>query len=419
MEIKIKAETRLTNESDIQQIPYNHSSLFNNEYNEYLAGLMGGTCYMKDNFETLLAQPAEKHISRGKMVAESGHHSCFGHSHLTLEISGVPKIFAMILNNEKEYNTSEKSGRYTIIKDPNDNENLYDKWLDIFTKEIRKIYKPDNYFTDIKVKKLAQENARYLNSIYLPGTSLVYTTSYRQLNYLAKWMQDQINKPQNAIYKALKEYFKTFVKFIKDNNLYSESVADDNKGRRFSLFNTAFVKKYYDYTYQTNYKCTFVALADLQRHRTLNYFIDNNSVKNFVNGKKQDFYIPPIIKNNPELKQEWLTDMKKKSVNDIPQGALINVFESGTFDNFLLKAKERLCSCVQLEVLHIVKKTTKEYTDSLSSLHYHAVKKPDQKYYLNLLTTIEPFNKGSKCLAGYNCKTPCGFAQGIKCTRKI
>ncbi|MGN1258970.1 MAG: hypothetical protein ACI4T8_01870 [Christensenellales bacterium] len=419
MDIKLKAETRLTGEDNENRIPYTHSTKFNEEYNTYLAGLMGGTCYMKDTFDTLLNQEPQKHLSRGEMVATSGHHSCFGHSHLTLEISGVPKIFAMILNNESEYNTSEKSGRYTIIKDPNDTENLYDKWLNIFTTEIRSKYKQDDYFTDIKVKKLAQENARYLNSIFLPCTSLVYTTSYRQINYLCKWMDDQIQRPQNIIYEKLKNYFGFFIQFAKDNGLYKENLANDNKSRNFSLFNNSFIKKIYDYSYQTYYKCTFVALADMQRHRSLDYFIDNKSIKNFTSGKKQEFYIPKILNGNEKLKQEWLKDIKKKSINDIPQGALIKVCETGSLTNFILKTKERLCSAVQLEVLHCVKNVTNEYAKELERLKNMSTRKCEQTYYNKLLNTISPFTKGSRCLAGYKCKTPCKFLEGINCTRKI
>lgn len=64
----------------------------------------------------------------------------------------------MVLNNEGIYNTSEKSARYTkmVLKDKE--QELYNKWLEIFKREISDMYK-DKYpqvFTDQKIEKLAQ-----------------------------------------------------------------------------------------------------------------------------------------------------------------------------------------------------------------------------------------------------------------------
>ena len=47
---------------------------------------------------------------------------------------------------------------------PESEQKYYDKWLEIFEKEISDRYKdkfPER-FTDLKITKLAQENARYL-----------------------------------------------------------------------------------------------------------------------------------------------------------------------------------------------------------------------------------------------------------------
>ena len=46
---------------------------------------------------------------------ENKHHSVFGHDYISLYFEGIPKIIAMMINNEKDYNTSEKSGRYTVM----------------------------------------------------------------------------------------------------------------------------------------------------------------------------------------------------------------------------------------------------------------------------------------------------------------
>lgn len=115
---------------------------YNYDFNRLIAGLMGATCYMPDTFEKLNLKPIENILGISTQVEDSGHHSTFGHSFLTLEISGIPKALAMVLNNEKEYNTSEKSARYTRMKDIEPRQNaLYDKWVNIFEQEIKKMSK--------------------------------------------------------------------------------------------------------------------------------------------------------------------------------------------------------------------------------------------------------------------------------------
>lgn len=75
---------------------------YNYDFNRLIAGLMGATCYMPDTFEKLNLKPIENILGISTQVEDSGHHSTFGHSFLTLEISGIPKALAMVLNNEKE-----------------------------------------------------------------------------------------------------------------------------------------------------------------------------------------------------------------------------------------------------------------------------------------------------------------------------
>ena len=53
----------------------------------------------------------------------------------------MPKIIAMIINNEKQYATSEKSGRYTRMDISPSEKLIYEKWVDIFRSRIEKKYK--------------------------------------------------------------------------------------------------------------------------------------------------------------------------------------------------------------------------------------------------------------------------------------
>ena len=57
----------------------------------------------------------------------------------------IPKILAMILNNEKIYNTSEKSARYTHMEPSEDEKALYEKWIEIYKTEISKKYPKEKY----------------------------------------------------------------------------------------------------------------------------------------------------------------------------------------------------------------------------------------------------------------------------------
>ena len=77
------------------------------------SGKSAGICYLPDTLETLFNEPEEKTSKRANMTLKSGHHSVFNHPTYNLSLEGIPKILAMILNNEKMYNTSEKSARYT------------------------------------------------------------------------------------------------------------------------------------------------------------------------------------------------------------------------------------------------------------------------------------------------------------------
>ena len=90
------------------------------------SGKSAGICYLPDTIETLFSEPAEKTRKRANNNIKSGHHSVFGHPTYNLCLEGIPKILAMILNNEKMYNTSEKSARYTHMEPSQQEKELYE-----------------------------------------------------------------------------------------------------------------------------------------------------------------------------------------------------------------------------------------------------------------------------------------------------
>ncbi len=410
-------------------------------FNRVVAGLMGSTCYMKDTFQQLQDKGIRNIMAIASQVEGSGHHSTFGHSHLTLEISGIPKALAMILNNEKEYCTSEKSARYTVMTDIDPKQNaLYEKWKEILTKEIDARYGKCQPFFDakgVKVGKLAQENARYMISVFTPS-NMVYTTSFRQLNYLAHWFEAEIANPNsNAFYAGVKKEMQEFVDFVKDNNLYSEKL-EDHKGRNLSMFGNGILKEYLSSSvYSLRYNASLACLAQEHRHRTINYHINEFR---FRNGEKK-FFIPPIIKSldSTELYEMWNQDIF--SVEDcIPQGTLVQVIENGETQDFILKAMERECSMAQLEINDITKyfsgKFQQALMDEMSEPAFKVklrkgliLDSEDQFNVAELEDTIKgvqemrdtfgKLSKGARCTAGYQCATQCGFKDGINMERLV
>ena len=136
----------------------NDNGTFNLKEALNLCGKIAGVCYDKEGFEHLSQEIQTKTDKRIKNTLENGHHSVYDHIMINLNIKGIPKILAMVLNNEHEYTTSEKSGRYTDVTYKNssltENEiNLYNKWVDKFKVLIKNEY-PN--FSDFKIKTLAQ-----------------------------------------------------------------------------------------------------------------------------------------------------------------------------------------------------------------------------------------------------------------------
>ena len=80
--------------------------------------------------------------------------------------------------------------------------------------------------------------------------------------------------------------------------------------------------------------------------------------------KEIEFFVPPIIESNKKLSKEWLKDCN--SLKDVyPQGMLIDICENGTYENFILKCKERLCTAAQLEIMLKTRETLLRYKEAL------------------------------------------------------
>ena len=123
--------------------------------------------------------------------------------------------------------------------------------------------------------------------------------------------------------------------------------------------------------------------------------------------EEKEYYIPPIISDDAALVEEWLNDMR--TVKDVtPQGELVLISEMGTFDNFILKCKERLCSAAQLEIMHQTRDTLLKYKDELERKE-HPLKDNVKQYTLGARCTFKDFK----------CTSNCKFKEGIDLSRKI
>lgn len=360
------------------------------------SGKSAGICYLPDTLENLFEEPQEKTKKRAKGTLKSGHHSVFGHPTYNLSLEGIPKILAMILNNEKMYNTSEKSARYTKMKPSEAEKVLYEKWIEIYKKCISEVYPK---IEEKRVQKLAQENARYLISIFTPATVMEYTVNFGQLNYIIHFFENFINdktKTSNFDIK-LKEVFKEFLNELPD--LKVEGLNADMKKRGLSFFATRQNRKEeFGENYSTTYLASFAELAQAQRHRTLSYEVT------LLDEPK--YYIPPIIRGT-ELETEWIKDIS--SLKDyFPQGMLLKINERGTVENFVLKCTERICGAAQLEIMEQTIETMNKYLE--------ATRNTNKEVYEYLL----PYSKGARCtFPGWKCTSTCVFGGAGAVKRKV
>lgn len=348
------------------------------------SGKEAGICYLPDSLDALFSEDNEKTKKRANGTLKSGHHSVFGHPTYNFTFEGIPKILAMVLNNEKMYNTSEKSARYTKMEPSEKEKALYEKWIDIYINEISEKY---SNIDEKRVKKLAQENARYLISVFTPATIMGYTTNFGQLNYIVHWFEDYIkNQDESNFSKKLKPVLKDFVDNMQD--LVVSQLNSNVKKRKLSIFSSRDRKDEFGENYCVTYIASFAQLAQAQRHRTLSYEMKLLD--------KPQYYIPPIIRGT-DLEKQWLKDISSLEEN-FPQGMLVKVNERGAVENFALKCTERLCGSAQLEIM--------EQTKIILDKYLEATKNINNDVYQYLL----PYSTGARCtFPGWKCTSPCIF----------
>ena len=384
----------------------NSDGTFNKEEAIKLSGKIAGVCYDKEGYKHLENEPEEKTKRRVNMTLNNGHHSVYDHIMISFNLQNIPKILAMVLNNEHQYTTSEKSARYTpVIRQENsiiteNEERLYNKWVDIFKVKIKSRY--GYIYNDAKIQKLAQENARYLVTVFMP-TQMIYSTSLRQINYIASWMQNYILNADmnNEFEKKLANSMRELIDELEKANVLEDGLLKNEKYRSLSIFGKDLDKKeeHFGYIYSTLYKGSFAQYAQAHRHRTLDYQLEILD--------KKEYFIPPIITDDQMLVDEWLGDMKIVS-GVTPQGELVKISEIGKYEDFILKCKERLCSAAQLEIMLQTRDTLLKYKKALEEANNPLAK------------DIEKYSHGARCtFPDFDCTSDCKFKEGKILVRKI
>ena len=351
------------------------------------SGHEAGICYMADNFEAIKNEKRSKTLGRIRGTVGSGHHSVAGHVSYCLLLVGIPKILAMLINNEKDCNVSEKSARYTKMRTKALEKKIYEKWIKIFKDLIAKKYAD---LDDKTVTKLAQENARYFISVFTPATTMGYTVDLRQANYLIGWCDKMIAESEGTDDPFMIQLRPWVIKLstMLKKRLNVDGLRD-GKGREFTLFaKRPREEEVGGEMYCVNYYGTFSQLAQAQRHRTLHYEMT------IPNLDTCEFYIPPIIED-PAIREEYLADMEKLKDN-FPQGMLIKINERGAVEDFELKCHERRCGAAQREICIQTGKTLNKLVDG-------AQKKKNTAVYEELSWYVGK----TKCQMGHECNRPC------------
>lgn len=359
--------------------------------------ICGRHCYSEKDWEALENSPYNPGFIEG--LIKKGHHSIFEHISLTFSMKGIPKILAMILNNEKQYATSEKSARYTQMKPIKEQKEKYVKWMEIFERKISEKY-PETKYSGIyakdktgktSVQKLSQENARYMTSVFTP-TKMVHTLNLRQINYIIGYIEEFICNQgnKNEFNKRLSENMKEFLNQVE---MFKIKDLTNQTNRHLSFFGKP-VEEHFGDVYSINYIMSFACLAQAHRHRTINYQIS----KDIESGAHPVFHIPMIIRDT-SLEKEWVSDLNKIGKNDFPQAQLIQISEKGTLEDFRSKLILRLCGHAQHEIM--------ERTLHISKIY-------SEKYCRFSESFLKP-----KCIQEIKCNNPCIWGGGKALERLI
>ena len=393
----------------------NKGELVDLELFRVYSGKNAGICYMGESYFDSSVTDTDKALKRFDRTVASTHHSIADHIKIEVLFEGISKALAIVLNSLQDYSTSEKSGRYTQMQGNSDLEvELYNKWVELFKNKLREL---DPELDDKMLTKLGMENARYLLSVFTRSTTMGYTTSLRQWNYIYDWCEKYLANYKLAdgrvmnLDDTLPTYFEeqlyqdfaelhTFI----GENLYIQGLRDTkhryfdfltkysgNPNHPMSLYEMGKSDIIAD-SYCISYDASFVHIAQAERHRTLKYFMRYNP-------NKADFFVPYFIKDT-ELEKEWLEDLGKVAYL-VPQATMVGIIETGHISDFVLKCEERLCRRAQVEIMRQTCNTIQRFVDNVSNFSSAGI-----VYAMSLVDS--KCNPTTKCKLVGGCHEYCG-----------
>jgi hypothetical protein len=336
-------------------------------------------CYSEKNWGELLDEEFQEGLV--KSLIQRGHHSPFDHFVLNFNFKGLGKALAMVFNNQGFYTTSEKSARYTRMADvPDYQAELYDEWGSWFLGEISRRF-PENKFPKLyfrkkesdksTTEKLAQENARYMTSVFTP-TNMTHTLTWRQMNILYHQFNDFIGErnfhgERGAFFKSrLAGAMTSFVNSPEiEKWVIDEAQVRMKGGIPLRFFRDGPVEEHFgEDIYSFNGVGSFAMLAQSHRHR-----LDQHQVYGGfdLGGKLNGFYIPRLVGDSGK-EDEWIKDLERVAVNDFPQGQLLNLSHRGRREDVIAKTEERECGLAQLEIARYQDSFLRRYAEVVPAM---------------------------------------------------
>ncbi len=393
-------------------------------------GIKASWCYKKgDTTPETIRETSEITLLRmGLETYLNDHGTPDEHYQISVEITGIPKLLCMILNDEHQYSTCERSLRYTKVIETEyisqEEVEKYNKWLEICTKILEEKYldfflktNPNEKEAHKALRKIAQENARQQISIMTP-TSISYSAPRYQWQKIASYLLEMCENPNHPWKKLAAPYALDLVNQLVDLNvvvttekalkLYPElqnKLKDDrkylyknNKQTKLSLFaeDNPFsgINKPNDFGASINYNTylSISAFAQEERHRT---------VYNEILLPDTFIYSTPEIIKGTSYEKEWGSDMKS-GIGTYPQGQIIKVNMISSLQKLIhFMGKERACDHAQQEIQNwYVNVFLPEVVAGLKKREeYKEIAQYLEENYLNRCRCTYP---------DYTCPSPCG-----------
>jgi len=330
-------------------------------------------CYTEKGWSELLDESFMPGLV--KTLIDRGHHSPFDHFAINMDFDRLPKVLAMVFNNQGVYTTSEKSARYTKMKISDHQLGLYNKWDNWFLNEISDRF-PESEFPRLFKKgsdgkstagKLSQENARYMTSVFTP-TSMTHSVSWRQANILYHGFKDFIAENEGSSDKFKANVADSMKDYVGSPDvkkwIIKEAQVRMKGGIPLRFLRDGEVEEHFgEDVYSTNYNASFASLAQLHRHRLATYDISNGWQKGLPLGA----YVPRLIEAAGKV-AEWKKDLGAVGDYDFPQAQLLRVGERGMREQLPAKTLERECGLAQLETARVVGSLLEKYSAQVPAM---------------------------------------------------